>query len=117
VRHYALNTRRACRLIKQTRSVQYHRSVKDPRHDLRARVHEIARTRVPYGYRRIHVPLKRDGWQLGKNKMYRLISGRTATTALEVAEAAQNGGSTPRANPATYLERGVEFGLRIRSAR
>ena len=72
VGHYALNVRRACRLIKQTRSVQYYRSVKDPRHDLRSRMREIARTRVRYGYRRIHVLLKRDGWQLGRNQMYRL---------------------------------------------
>lgn len=72
VTHYAINTRRACRLVKQTRSVQYYRSVKDPRHDLRARMREIAQTRVRYGYRRIHVLLKRDGWRLGKNQMYRL---------------------------------------------
>lgn len=72
VSHYDLNTRRACRLVKQTRSVQYYRSIKDPRNDLRARMHEIARTRVRYGYRRIHVLLKREGWRLGKNQMYRL---------------------------------------------
>ena len=70
--HYALNTRRACRLVKQARSVHYYRSVKDPQHALRARMHEIARARVRYGYRRIHVLLKRDGWRLGKNQMYRL---------------------------------------------
>ncbi len=29
---------------------------------------EIARTRVRYGYRRIHVLLKREGWQVGKNQ-------------------------------------------------
>ena len=72
VSHYDLKMRRACRLVKQTRSTQYRRSVKDPRPELRARMHEIARTRVRYGYRRIHVLLKRDGWQLGKNQMYRL---------------------------------------------
>jgi putative transposase len=72
VTHYDINVRRACRLIKHTRSVQYYRSVKDPRHDLRSRMHEIAQARVRYGYRRIHVLLKRDGWQLGKNQMYRL---------------------------------------------
>jgi putative transposase len=72
VNHYDLNVRRACRLIKQTRSVQYYRRVKDPRHDLRSRMREIAQARVRYGYRRIHVLLKRDGWQLGKNQMYRL---------------------------------------------
>ena len=57
VSHYALDTRRACRLVKQTRSVQYYRSVKDPRNDLRVRMREIAHVRVRYGYRRIHVLL------------------------------------------------------------
>lgn len=72
VSHYGLNTRRACRLVKQTRSVQYYRSIKDPRHDLRSRMRELAQIRVRYGYRRVHVLLKREGWQLGKNQMYRL---------------------------------------------
>jgi putative transposase len=64
VTHYALKRRRACRLVKQTRSVQYYRSVKDPRHDLRARMRELAQVRIRYGYRRIHVLLKRDGWRV-----------------------------------------------------
>lgn len=72
VTHYALKLRRACRLVKQTRSVQYYRSVKDPPRDLRARMREIAQARVRYGYRRIHVLLKRDGWRVGRNQMYRL---------------------------------------------
>ena len=72
VSHYALDTRRACRLVKQTRSTQYYRSVKNPQDDLRTRMREIARTRVRYGYRRIHVLLKRDGWRLGKNQAYRV---------------------------------------------
>ena len=74
VSHNGLKMRRACRLVKQSRSVQYYRSVKDPRHDLRLRMRELAQTRVRYGYRRIHVLLKRDGGQLGKNQMYRLYT-------------------------------------------
>lgn len=72
ISHYGLNLRRACRLIKQTRSTQYYCTVKDPRQDLRTRMRELAQTRVRYGYRRLHVLLKRDGWRLGKNQMYRL---------------------------------------------
>ncbi|WP_422393410.1 IS3 family transposase [Mycetohabitans endofungorum] len=72
VSHYGLTMRRACRLVKQPRSVQYYRSVKDPRVELRARMREIAYTRVRYGYRRVHVLLRREGWQLGKNQAYRL---------------------------------------------
>lgn len=71
VSHYALTMRRACRLLKQPRSVQYYSSIKDPRHDLRSRMRELAQARVRYGYRRLHVLLKRDGWQLGRNQMYR----------------------------------------------
>ena len=33
---------------------------------------DIASTRVRYGYRRIHVLLKREGWQLNHKKVYRL---------------------------------------------
>lgn len=35
-------------------------------------MHDIARTRVRYGYRRIHVMLKREGWQLGRKQAFRL---------------------------------------------
>ncbi|HDR9504654.1 TPA: IS3 family transposase [Burkholderia cepacia] len=72
VSHYGLTMRRACRLVKQPRSVQYYRSVKDPRPELRSRMREIAYTRVRYGYRRVHVLLRREGWQLGRNQAYRL---------------------------------------------
>ncbi|SDA15625.1 Transposase [Nitrosospira sp. Nsp18] len=46
VSHYDLNMRRACRLMKQSRSVQYYQSVKDPKQALRGRMREIAQTRV-----------------------------------------------------------------------
>nr|WP_155642102.1 IS3 family transposase [Burkholderia cepacia] len=72
VSHYGLTMRRACRLVKQPRSVQYYRSIKDPRPELRSRMREIAHTRVRYGYRRVHVLFRREGWQLGRNQAYRL---------------------------------------------
>lgn len=72
VEHYGLALMRACRLVKQPRSVQYYRSVKDPKLALRQRMRELAQVRVRYGYRRLHILLKREGWQLGKNQTYRL---------------------------------------------
>ena len=35
-------------------------------------MHEIVRTRVWYGYRRVHIMLKREGWSVGRNLVYRL---------------------------------------------
>lgn len=72
VEHYGLALMRACRLVKQPRSAQYYRSVKDPKLALRQRMRELAQVRVRYGYRRLHILLKREGWQLGKNQTYRL---------------------------------------------
>jgi putative transposase len=74
VEHYGLSLKRACKLIRQPRSVQYYRSVKDPKLALRQRMRELAQVRVRYGYRRLHVLLKREGWQLGKNQTYRLYN-------------------------------------------
>lgn len=71
---YGVARRRACELVKQTRSTDYYRSIKDPRQDLRIRMREIANTRVRYGYRRIHVLLKREGWRLGRNQTYRIYA-------------------------------------------
>lgn len=72
VLHYGLNLMRACKLIKQPRSVQYYRSVKDPKLALCRRMRELAQVRIKFGYRRLHTLLKREGWQAGRNQVYRL---------------------------------------------
>jgi putative transposase len=74
VEHYRLSRRRACRLLGQHRSSEYYRSRKDPRTELRLRMKELAQTRVRYGYRRLHVLLRREGWTLGKSLAYRLYT-------------------------------------------
>lgn len=70
--HYAVTWRRAFRLVRLHRSAFYYQSVKDPKLALRGRMHDIARARVRFGYRRIHVMLRREGWALGRNQAYRL---------------------------------------------
>ncbi len=70
--HYGISERRACRLVQLPRSVFRYRSVMDPQLALRQRMRELAHSRVRYGYRRIHVLLRREGFRLGKNQAYRL---------------------------------------------
>jgi putative transposase len=35
-------------------------------------MHEIVRTRIRYGYRRVHIMLRSEGWSVGRNLIYRL---------------------------------------------
>lgn len=70
--HHGLSQRRACALVGQHRSIQWYRSRKDPRTEIRQRMREMAQVRVRYGYRRLHVLLRREGWGLGKKLTYRL---------------------------------------------
>lgn len=72
VSSHGYSERRACRVTRQHRSTQRKPSTRDPRTELRQRMHEIVATRIRYGYRRVHVMLKREGWQVGRNVVYRL---------------------------------------------
>ena len=69
---HGYSERRACSLTCQHRSTQRKPSTRDPRLEIRQRMHEIARTRIRYGYRRVHIMLRRDGWAVGRNLVWRL---------------------------------------------
>jgi putative transposase len=69
---HGYSERRACSLTRQYRSTQRTPSKRDPRLAIRQRMHEIVRTRVRYGYRRVLTMLRRDGWAIGKKLVYRL---------------------------------------------
>ena len=69
---YTISERRGCAVLSVSRSVQRYVSRRDPCTVLRQRIKELAWTRIRYGYRRIHVLLRREGWQVNKKKVYRL---------------------------------------------
>jgi len=69
---HGYSERRACKLTQQRHSTQRKPSTRDPRTGLRRRMHEIVATRIRYGYRRVHILLKREGWMVGRNVVYRL---------------------------------------------
>ena len=58
---YRLPERRACRAMGISRSTVRYKSVRPPREPLRARLRELAAVRVSYGYRRLHILLRREG--------------------------------------------------------
>ena len=56
------------------RSSQRYRSRRDPQHPLRRRLKELAATYVRYGYRRLTVFLRREGWAVNAKRIYRLYT-------------------------------------------
>jgi len=72
--HYGLPLRRACRLVQLHRSVFKYKSVLDPRLELRARMRELARVRVRFGYRKLHVLLRREGFGMSRDVTYRVYT-------------------------------------------
>ena len=69
---YRISERRACKLLQLARSTFYYQSTKDEQAPLRMRLKELAATRVRYGYRRLHILLQREGWQVNAKRVYRL---------------------------------------------
>ena len=92
--------------MKQSRSVQYDKSIKDPKVALRGRLQELAYTRVRYGYRQLHVLLKREGWQLGKSQASALQRRAIAAT-VKAAQASEDGAPTSGEGQTDPAQRGV----------
>lgn len=67
--------RKADSLTRQHRSTQRKRLRTDPLTELRQCMHEIVATRIRFGYRRVHIMLKREGWDVGKHIVYWLYRG------------------------------------------
>jgi putative transposase len=71
---WKVSIRRACGVLHAERSSYHYKSRRPDRAALRAKIKEIAETRVRYGYRRVHVLLRREGWKVNVklvNRLYR----------------------------------------------
>ncbi len=69
---YQVSERRACRVAAVKRSTMRYRSQAKDQTPLRQRLRELAASRVRYGYRRLHVLLRREGWRVNAKRVYRL---------------------------------------------
>lgn len=69
---YQISERKACRLIHISSSVYRYQTIRDGQVPLRMRINEIATVRVRYGYKRIHVLLRREGWEINHKRVYRI---------------------------------------------
>lgn len=69
---WQLSERRACGLMNISTSVLRYHARPDSNGQLRERIAALAGQRRRFGYRRIHVLLKREGWHINVKRVYRL---------------------------------------------
>jgi putative transposase len=69
---YRISERHAARIVKLGISTLRYRSRKIFDEVLRRRLRELAGTHVRYGYRRLTVLLRREGWHVNAKRIYRL---------------------------------------------
>ena len=69
---YQVSEKRACGLMLITRWINRYQSCRDSQDELRMRLRELAGSRTRYGYRRLTVMLRREGWKVNTKRVYRL---------------------------------------------
>jgi putative transposase len=67
-----VSERRVCSVLPFGRSTHRYQGKRDEQAVLRMRIKEIAAVRVRYGYKRIHVLLRREGWEINHKRVYRI---------------------------------------------
>lgn len=71
---WGVSIRRACRVFLVDTSTYHYRSRRPGQAALKKRIREICQTRVRYGYRRVHVLLRREGWLINQKKTRRIYN-------------------------------------------
>ncbi len=69
---YRVSQNRACRVAVLASSTFRYIPVPDKDEALRARIREIAETRVRYGFWRVYILVRREGWMVNHKRVYRL---------------------------------------------
>lgn len=72
VKAHPVSERRACQIASVDRALVRYRARKPDDGALRARLKDLAHERRRFGYRRLHVLLRRDGWFVNKKRVQRV---------------------------------------------
>ena len=69
---WRISIRRACRALEVDRSTYHYKSRRSGQAAIEQRIREICHVRMRYGYRRVHILLRREGWVINQKKTRRI---------------------------------------------
>ena len=81
------------------------------------RIRELARSRPRFGYERIHILLRREGWLVGRNRVHRLYRLEGLQVRMRVRRRKRISLHRAPGAGGDGQERVLEHGFRARSAR
>lgn len=110
VDRYRVGIRRSCAVVKQSRSASYYQPRDNDDAPLLRRIEQIAAARVRYGFWRIYVLLRREGWKASHKRVYRLYY----QADLKTSAPPQGCGPSPGAHGADRSQSSLEHGFRGR---
>ena len=79
---HRIGVRRACGLLRLNRALWYYRHHRRDEIVLRRRLRELAQARPRFGYLRLHVMLRREGWVVNRKQVHRLYREEGLTVRL-----------------------------------
>ena len=91
VERHGMSERRACKAIGSCRMTMRYKTTRADDEALRDRMKAIAVERRRFGYRRLHVMLKREGFVVNHKRLFRLYREERLTV--------RRRGGAPRASP------------------
>ena len=100
-----VSERRACRVIDADRTVIRYQSRQDEDGPLREKLRELAHQRRRFGYRRLHILLRRDGLTLNRKKTQRLYREEGLTVRRRKGRKRAVGARAPAPVPALPNQR------------
>jgi putative transposase len=106
---------RACGLIDIDPRVFRYRSTRGDDVAIRARLKELASQRRRFGYRRLHILLKREGVEINWKKLYRLYREERLTVRKRGGRKRGLGTRAPKAVPQGPTSAGVWTSSRVSS--
>ena len=98
ISQYKVSVRRTCRVLLFCHSMYYYRYHRREDRALRARIREIAITRIRYGSRRIYILLRREGWKDNHKRVHRVYKEEGLN--LRSKRRQKQGRRTPAGTPA-----------------
>jgi putative transposase len=102
---FGMSERRACRIIGADRASMRYRSRRPADTTLRERLRQLAHERRRFGYRRLHVLLRREGHVVNRKRVYRLYKSERLMVRRRGGRKRALGMRAPMTLPAAANER------------